>query len=169
MAAAQSKFLWLVRDGDELVNHCRCEVGRVGMLPQQDCPWCGCGWLFSCVTCRKAFAFARAEMLDGSLEDLAREDFPRKCGRVPSAADLTEYVEFLAGMVEGLEAGDRVVVLDGVVIRADHEGPVEFDGIYARHELEWLPHPRAPIDPEVETEILGNVEYWTSRRIEDEE
>jgi len=153
-------FLWLVRDSDDLVNWCRCEQGLVGRLPQLDCPWCGCGWLFSCVACRKCFTFARAEQVDGTLEDLARIDFERSWKRVPSTKELTEAIESIAWMIEDLEESQRVVVFDGLIIPADHDGEVEFEGWHSRHALPWLPHTRALEDPRVEEDILSNPEYW---------
>lgn len=168
-----SSFLWLVRDGDDLVNWCRCERtgfgALVGRLPQMDCPWCGCGWLFSCVNCRKCFAFARAEEVEGSLEDLARADFEKFWKRPPTPEELTDAIESIAWMIEDLEPGDRVVVLDGTIIPADHEGPVEFEGWHSRHKLPWVPQVQALKDPRIEEEVLSNPEYWQAGELLNDE
>ena len=166
-----SHFLWLARDSDDLVNWCRCDRsggaagGLVGHLPQMDCPRCGCGWLFSCVQCRKCFAFARAELIAGTIEDLARADFQAFLKRSPTDEELTEWVDSIQWMTEDLEVGDRVVVLDGMIIPADHEGPIEFEGWHSRHSLPWVPHVQALTHPEVEQEILSSQDYWTEREL----
>jgi hypothetical protein len=161
-------FLWLVRDSDDLVNWCRCEQGVVGSLPQMDCPWCGCGWLFSCVKCRKCFAFARAAIVPGSLEDIAQADFRVFYRREPTDAELAERTESMTWMIDDLTEGQRVVVLDGAIIPADMEGPLEFEGWHSRHSLPWVPQVRALSDPSVEQDVLSNPEYWYERKVHED-
>ena len=47
------KIVYLKKASNELISHCGCEESRISYPAQMDCPWCGCGWLFSCITCRK--------------------------------------------------------------------------------------------------------------------
>ncbi|HJN76044.1 MAG TPA: hypothetical protein QGF58_19085 [Myxococcota bacterium] len=50
---------FLIKDSDDLLSFCKCDTGLVGVPGQLDCPWCGCGWMLSCIDCRKSFVFAR--------------------------------------------------------------------------------------------------------------
>src|SRR4026209_457862 len=68
-------IIYLKRANKDLIAHCKCNDGRITYPPQMDCPWCGCGWLFTCITCRKAFTFAVAVELEATWEDLSREDW----------------------------------------------------------------------------------------------
>jgi hypothetical protein len=67
---------FLTKASDMVISHCRCpsENALIMFPAQMDCPWCGCGWLFTCRTCRKAFTFATAVEVEASLEELARQD-----------------------------------------------------------------------------------------------
>ena len=39
---------------------CVCPVEEtLAYTGQKDCPWCGCGWLWSCYRCGKAFSVAQ--------------------------------------------------------------------------------------------------------------
>lgn len=57
-------ILYLVKKNDDVISHCKCEESFVGEEGQLDCPWCGCGWLFSCSKCRKAFTFSEAAEIE---------------------------------------------------------------------------------------------------------
>lgn len=164
-----SKSLWLVRDSQDLINWCTCEIGIAGSLPQLDCPWCGCGWLFSCIQCRKAFTFARAAFVDMSLDELASQDIQSRCNRIPTDTEVRAWIDSNAWMVANLSPGDRVVVLDGVILPTDHAGPLRIEGWHSRHELAWLPHTRALADPSVMSEMFRNADYWKATSVEREE
>ena len=41
------KTIYLEKDNDQLVSFCSCEPAYITYPPQLDCPWCGCGWLFT--------------------------------------------------------------------------------------------------------------------------
>ena len=71
-AARGTKYL--VRSGSDVLCHCDCEDAPVSFPPQADCPWCGCGWMFTCLKCRKAFLFARCVPRRETLEELAAID-----------------------------------------------------------------------------------------------
>lgn len=49
---SMTKTIYLIKDNDDLCSHCACETAYITFPPQMDCPWCGCGWLFSCTACR---------------------------------------------------------------------------------------------------------------------
>src|SRR5262249_18861030 len=57
---AMSRHVYLRKANNDLVSHCACaQADALVTAPSQmDCPWCGCGWLFICSRCRKAFTFA---------------------------------------------------------------------------------------------------------------
>ncbi len=70
-----SKIIYLKKANDDLVSNCKCNDGRITYPPQQDCPWCGCGWLFTCISSRKAFTFAAGIELETNWEELATADW----------------------------------------------------------------------------------------------
>ncbi len=70
--AEPDRTLYLVKADDRLHSTCRCAQGLAGFPIQADCPWCGCGWLFTCTRCGKPFTFARAEWIPVDLEAIAR-------------------------------------------------------------------------------------------------
>jgi len=69
-----STHLYLAKANNNLISHCACPDALVTFPPQIDCPWCGCGWLFTCIECRKAFVFERAIESDSPWHELARRD-----------------------------------------------------------------------------------------------
>jgi len=54
-------MVYLVKASNDLISHCKCEYAPIGAPGQMDCPWCGCGWLFLCPKCRRAFTLCNAE------------------------------------------------------------------------------------------------------------
>jgi hypothetical protein len=64
--------------------------------------------------------------------------------------------------------GDIVVYLDGSYWTADST-EVAFDGLYASHNLERLPHAEALSDPAHLDRMLGNPRYWLDRERPDRE
>jgi hypothetical protein len=159
-----TRTLWLVKDNDDVVSWCRCSPSIVGLLGQKECPWCGCGWLFTCSTCSKSFAFARVAWIDESIESVAARTYRKSFGIEETPEELQETVECLESMMIGLELGDQVVVIDGTTIKTNTEGPIEFDGWMSRHKLKWLPQVRALEDPSCLKRTLLSKSYWNSRR-----
>src|SRR5437016_4029669 len=90
--AKSSKIIYLVKASNDLISHCACEHAIIGAPSQMDCPWCGCGWLFVCATCRKAFTFARAEEVELTWEKLAHKDLDGKWSRHPSSKEIQEWI-----------------------------------------------------------------------------
>ena len=161
------KVLYLVKANDDLISHCRCERTLVGAPAQMDCPWCGCGWLFVCPSCGKAFTFARAEEVELTWEQLAHNDLDGKWGRDPTAEEIEEWIGFMKILLKGLEQGKQYVYIDGWVFPTDGTD-IQFEGWHSRHLFGTLPHLAALEDPSVIDEILANKEYWLTCRIDEE-
>jgi len=132
-----------------------------------DCPWCGCGWLFVCPICRKAFTFARAEKVKLSWEQLAHRDLDGKWGRDPSPEEVVEWIDFMKILTKDVELGREYAYIDGWVFPVD-ERDLWFEGWHARHELERIPQVVALEDRTYLERTLGSQEYWRSRRLQEQ-
>ena len=163
-----SRHVYLIKDNDDLISHCDCEMAYITFPPQMDCPWCGCGWLFSCIECRKAFTFARGVEVDEPWEELGRRDCTNRSGEPPDEDEVQEWVGAMQELLAEVEVGRRYVCLDGLIIPADAAG-VEFEGWHARHNLEFLPQVAALDDPSIIDSLLANPDYWQSNALEVEE
>lgn len=156
--------LYLAKDNDELISHCKCTTTALVSVPgQMDCPWCGCGWLFTCITCRKAFTFAKAINIDTPLAELAHRDLAAFLGEEPDPKDVGLWVKDMEMLMEGVELGKRYVYLDGFFLPANTDEKIDVEGIYATHKLPWIPQARAMTDPSVVDTILKNASYWRER------
>lgn len=156
--------IYLRKACDDVVSHCSCGDGRVTFPPQMDCPWCGCGWLFTCITCRKAFTFAEGFETDATWEELARDDISGGWHHEPSDEDVSAWVDAMQQILADVEPGRRYVILDGAVIPVDSAG-VEFDGLHSHHDLDSLPQVDALSDSSVIPKLLANPEYWTANAL----
>ena len=157
-------ILYLAKKNDDFISHCKCEESLVGDSGQLDCPWCGCGWLFSCTKCRKAFSFAEAIRVDKTWEELAREDLFGFSGKEPSQAEITEWIECMQHMTSHLKLGQTYVYLDGCFIPANEED-FEFEGLHAKHEFHKPPQVVALEDESIVKDLLENPDYWTQNAI----
>ena len=158
--------VYLEKASNELVSHCTCEEALVSIPGQMSCPWCGCGWLFSCMQCRKAFTFARGVRTDRDWDELAREDLGTMGFTEISQDDVNSWIVDMQSLLVGIEPGRRYVFLDGTILPAD-VGPFRYDGWYAHHELECAPQTAALDEPTVLRELLGNKSYWISNELPD--
>ena len=156
--------VFLAKADDELISHCKCDHTFIGAPGQMDCPWCGCGWLFLCPKCRKAFAFARAVECNLSWEELAHNDLGGKYGRQPDPEEVDEWIAFMKMMTKNLELGKRYVYIDGWVFPTDQRY-LQFDGFHAHHDLPEIPQVAALRQREFLDDTLGNREYWRERTI----
>lgn len=163
-----AKHMYLAKANDALVSHCTCDDSIVSYPPQMDCPWCGCGWLFSCIRCRKAFTFAMGIETDVPWDELARRDIQGYGGPEPDVDSIADWVGDMQYFLEDVEPGVEYVCLDGAVIPTDVT-ELEFTGWHARHELDFLPQVRALDDPTIVDSLLANVDYWESRAVPDED
>lgn len=157
-------ILYLVKKNDEFISHCTCTESLVGEPGQLDCPWCGCGWLFSCTKCRKAFSFAVAAEIDKTWEEIAVEDLYAYSKKQPTDEEIAEWVETMKAMQSELELGKTYVYLDGIFIPAD-EVNFSMEGWYAEHEFALVPQVAALNIPEIKKLILSNPEYWRKNQI----
>jgi hypothetical protein len=158
------KVVYLIKDNDELCSHCTCETAYITFPPQMGCPWCGCGWLFTCTSCQKAFTFARAIEVDESWKELARRDLVGKWTDTPSDEDIDAWIEAMQAILSNVEIGKQYVCLDGLIIPTD-ASRVRFQGWHSEHDLEFVPHVAALDDYFVMENILCNRDYWQSRAI----
>ena len=116
---------YLERANTDLVCWCKCEEGKAISTPpgsgQADCPWCGCGWLFSCTHCRKSFTFARVVERDQSYEEFVTEDRERAGWGFDVEKDIPligSIASDLARVMATLKIGEEYVIIDGLVLPA---------------------------------------------------
>ena len=163
-------MIYLQKANDDLVSHCTCEIALVASPGQADCPWCGCGWLWSCMKCRKAFSFAVGVEVPQSPVDLAVRDLAAFLGDASKIEDedLDDWTTGMPAWMEDVQIGERYVYFDGAIIHVD-SGELKFDGVHSAHNLEFVPQVRALADPTVMDEILRNYDYWEGNRRSAEE
>jgi hypothetical protein len=160
------RTIYLKKASDEVVSCCRCAEALINFPAQMDCPWCGCGWLFTCVTCRKAFTFAVGTETSEPLDSIGRRSLVSTLGHEPTAEELNEWIEAMTELLADVEVGRRYVYLDGLFLPADAE-QVKFDGWAAHHEFAHLPQVQALNDPRVLEQTIGDRVYWEKHRIDE--
>ncbi len=158
------KVVYLRKAGDGVISHCKCGDGLIAFPAQMDCPWCGCGWLFSCITCRKAFTFAEGVEIETAWEDLARVDRTNYRQAEPSEDEVHQWIETMKIILKDVRVGERYVILDGVVLGAE-ERDVEFEGWHSYHRFGTLPQFEALDDLSVLKETLDNRAYWMANAL----
>jgi hypothetical protein len=160
---------YLVKANDDLVSWCKCKNAPIASSAQAGCPWCGCGWLFTCLHCRKAFTFARAVLMKESLEELASLEVPRTQKIISLKGDVRQetliptvefWIEAMQPLIGDLELGKTYVYFDGHSIPTDARG-IRMRGMRRSHDLDYIPHIRALTDPSAE-ELLHDFDYWTA-------
>jgi hypothetical protein len=162
-----TRHQYLRKANDNLVSHCKCERAHALISPpgQLDCPWCGCGWLFICSTCRKAFTFAEGIVLNEPWADTARREIHAAYGREPEPGEVDEWVDGMKVLLSQVERGKLYVYFDGYIIPVTADG-IDIEGWYARHHLDFVPQIEATSDPQAFDGLLCSREYWQSDRIE---
>ena len=161
---ATEKIVYLKKANSRLVGNCKCNDGRISYPPQMDCPWCGCGWLFTCISCRKAFTFAVGVEIEADWEALSREDWSAWGLPQVSSRQVKSWIKDMRALLADVKVGETYVCLDGVVFPQKAKN-IKFDGLYARHELKQIPHAEALKKKSIMDEVLGNPDYWRSRRL----
>lgn len=131
----------LVKANDELISHCRCDTA-FATNGQLDCPWCGCGWLFTCAQCRRAFTFAKVIEVDVAPDD----------AMIYAGSDLDLF-----------ETGETAIYLDGMLL-GPGDTDLDFTGYFARHAMDALPHAKARSKADLDA-VFGDPAYWTSRAL----
>lgn len=162
------KITYLKKANDDLISFCSCGDGRVTFPAQMDCPWCGCGWLFTCITCRKAFTFAEGVEIEGTWAEIARDDIRNKWKKDPSEQDIKSWIEAMKEILTDVRVGVRYVIIDGSVIQADAAN-TRFDGWAAHHEFTVIPQVRALTNKAILEEELSNRGYWSSNALPEDE
>lgn len=157
---------YLAKANDNVLSHCRCVEPLASLPGQLDCPWCGCGWLIACATCRRAFVYAKVIEVDASYEQLVPADHERRGHAAINESHIRHDAEVMEDMLSPFSVGDIIVYLDGLYHAVD-DAPVEFDGMHAHHKLDQLPHAAALTRPEALREVLGEPDYWRSREHKD--
>jgi hypothetical protein len=162
--------LYLAKANDDVISHCQCrpEDALITWPPQMDCPWCGCGWLFTCIHCRKAFTFAKPVSVNLTLAQLGRLDLRNRSGEEPADDDVERWVRGMDILLRHIIPRETYVCLDGYFLPANSEA-VTFEGWAARHDLPRLPQSEAVTNPRVLELTLANRGYWEQRRIESAE
>lgn len=173
-----TQTLYLAKADNTGICHCECEEAIISWPGQMDCPWCGCGWLFTCMKCRKAFTFAQPVRLDMSLEELARMECEQTDStREPDEEMIGDIVEMMSGLLSAIEdEEDTFVYFDGYLIptfydelfSSGQESPLEVQGLHRDHMLSEVPQLRFRDDPtQAEASWLADEGYWGPPR-EDE-
>ena len=156
---------YLVKANDDVLSFCKCAEGLAAGPAQADCPWCGCGWMICCIKCGKAFIFGRVVNIDRTYLDIAREDFVAR-GLDARDEGVPSFAQWMAEALADFAIGDIVVYLDGAYLRLD---AIDFayDGWFAQHEFERLPHAVALEEPAALDGTLGDKQYWLERELAD--
>jgi hypothetical protein len=157
----------LIKANDDLVSWCKCAWPAYASSGQLDCPWCGCGWLFTCASCRRAFTFAKVVYAEVPLRQIMQQERSSYHNQ-PVALDDSEVIsrtEWLEFELELLPVGTICAYLDGKVLAVD-SADIRFNGWFAHHELDSVPQwsvrgSRAGIEA-----LLGDKAYWLDRKLE---
>lgn len=170
------KWLVAIQEG---ICWCKCDRGVSTPIGdgQFDCPWCGCGWLFSCVQCRKAFTYARVVEVDTEPTALATLNVERFFHVSADKFDaghrkaVEQQASAIAKASSTLILGTECVVLDGKLFKLKHGDAafstisLTFTGMYARHRLTDLPQQTFRKDQKGLIDFLGDRDYWLDRKI----
>jgi len=157
--------VFLAKANDNLISHCTCQQTWIGAPAQMACPWCGCGWLFTCPQCRRAFTFARAEPCDLTWEQLAHRDLDSMGRRQPTQEDIDEWIGFMKLLTQDIEPGKEYVYIDAWVFPVG-ETNLQFTGMHAWHELTVVPQVAALADRKSLEQSLANRLYWDERKLD---
>lgn len=162
-----TSHIYLQKASNDLVSHCQCENSQAQITApsQMDCPWCGCGWLFICSRCRKAFTFAEGVEVGESWSDTAERSIRGLFLREPEPDEVVEWVEFMQIMLQHVTPGQQYVYLDGYVLPCDLTD-FSFEGWHSYHQLEVIPHLAALTHADIRHQTLGSCDYWESCRVE---
>lgn len=162
----RNKFFF--KANDDVLSFCSCEGQPAMSTGQLDCPWCGCGWMISCSKCTKSFIFAEVRETDLLLEELGRREVEARDLTTVTDVEISEWAEGMEETLANFDVGDVVVYLDGSYWTVDSKD-IEFDGYYASHKLDRLPHAEALSNPQHLEAVLGDEKYWIERELTDRE
>ncbi len=160
-------YLHLEKANEAGICHCKCERALVAAPGQLDCPWCGCGWLFSCAECGKAFTYAKPVIMHTPLEKLVEMDMLGR-GWDNDPEFFGSCTDAMREMLAEIEEGIEYVYLDGYFLPLDAED-FSLEGMHANHEITELPHAVELKSPGALSAALGEPDYWEERRRDDDE
>ncbi len=154
-------YLHLERASSEGICFCKCKRALVAVPDQLDCPWCGCGWLFMCVFCGKAFTYAKAVPVNTPLAEIVERDLVGR-GWEKDRTMTREGVTYMKWMLEQVQEGVQYGFLDGLLVPMGLRN-IKLDGRSAVHRIKILPHERELKTPGSLMKELSRVSYWTRR------
>jgi hypothetical protein len=154
----------LAKASDDVLSHCQCSTPLASLPGQLDCPWCGCGWLISCTQCRRAFTYARVVEVETDYETYVQDDRRRGGYADYDPSELNDCASWLEDTLADIPVGKTVVYLDGMYFDVG-ANPGAFEGLYALHALERLPHFEALRTPALLRATLGELSYWLERAL----
>ena len=118
--------------------------------------------MIPCTSCGKSFVFGRVADIDTIYEAFVRADLQRVGAVEVLEEEVVDGAVWLRETFAEFEPGDIVVYLDGCYFRADATS-VGFEGLFARHSLDELPHAVALADNDHLRRIMGDPKYWFDR------
>ncbi len=162
-----AKHIYLRKANDDFVSHCKCDsaAALISSPGQMDCPWCGCGWLFICGWCRKAFTFAEGVEVNESWDDTGSRTIRALYEREPEPGEVEEWVDWMKIILKGVQCGEKYVYFDGYVIPVTADG-ITIEGWHSHHQLDFVPQVAALSDADVRDGLICSREYWQSNRVE---
>ncbi len=160
-------YLHLEKANDKGICHCKCERALVAVPDQMDCPWCGCGWLFSCAQCGKAFTYAKSVLIHTPIEKIVEFDLTGR-GYEKDMDSIHDASQLMTEMMSDLEPEKEYVYLDGYFLPLDAED-FSLEGLYANHTIAELPHAVELKSAGALEAAFADGEYWADRQIEDPE
>lgn len=165
-----AKHLYLRKANNDFVSHCKCDTvdALISSPAQMDCPWCGCGWLFICSRCRKAFTFAEGIEINESWEDTGNRTVRALYQREPEPGEVDEWIGFMKILLKRVQLREQYVYFDGYVIPTTAEG-ITIEGWHSHHALNFVPQIAALMESEIRDGLLCSREYWQSNRVERED
>lgn len=152
---------FITKASNDGICWCECEEAYAAFPGQQECPWCGCGWLFSCTSCRKAFTYGKVVEADLDISRFYKDDM-RSGGMLPNVKIYTERANYIIKELKPFSPGDEVVYLDGRILPLE-KSPARFKGWHSKHSFKELPH-RAG-DESVLRAAFSDEEYWEARAV----
>lgn len=118
--------------------------------------------MICCTKCGKAFVYAAVVEIDDTYENLIRTDYARGGYTSVTDEDIRNDASLMEEMLEPFNVGEIIVYFDGEYFKLGAQ-LIEFEGLFARHKLERLPHAVALDHPEYLREHLGGSAYWFER------
>lgn len=154
-------YLHLERSSTDGLCFCECERALVAVPDQLGCPWCGCGWLFSCAFCGKAFTYAKPVSVNTPLAEIVERDFLGR-GLKKDRSMIREGVDYMEWMLGQVQEGIEYVYFDGYPLPLDIKN-IKLEGKFGVHLIKSLPHVKERKVPGTLEKELSRVSYWTRR------